>query len=332
MDGPVRTTPEASNIISGRNQLAGALHVTPTLIDEFVADPASQYINFSIPKSNGDKRDICAPQRIFRNVLRTLLVVMYRRVVLPPWLHGGIRGRSIFTNAKLHVRKQMVATLDIRKFYPSTTRSHLEPVIAALGFEGEAANDVCSLVLLGGTLPQGSPTSCLLANLAFAFGDMRFLALCRRRELLYSRYVDDIAVSGSRDFRELKGPFIDAIEKSSFTVAAEKIHFMPKSERQVVTGLVVNDSLRPTRQYLTDLKDEIRRCLSEGALYVALSKGITVSFLKANLTGRVAHVHHGDKKLGRRLRGMLCGVDWHNRSFDEEPSLVAMLGRAGRTG
>ena len=41
-------------------------------------------------------------------------------------------------------------------------------------------------------------------------------------------------------------------------------------------------------------------------------EGLTVTTLKNKLTGRVAHVRHIDPKLGKHLRGMLCGVCWRS--------------------
>jgi hypothetical protein len=193
---------------------------------------------------------------------------------------------------------------------------HIRPVLTAIGFEGGALEDLLCLVTLQGCLPEGSPASPLLANLAFAHADQRFIHICRKQNLRYSRYVDDIAVSGNRDFRDLRGPFVDAIEQSRYTVADEKVCFMPRSGRQVVTGLIVNDQLRPTKEFVSNLKHDIRLCLKQGALAMSDCLGVSVGALKSQLTGRVAHVRHVDPNLGNRLRGMLCGVDWRSTSAD----------------
>jgi hypothetical protein len=185
-------------------------------------------------------------------------------------------------------------------------------MFAAMGFEGAALDDVVQLVTLLGCLPEGAPTSPLLANLAFASGDESFIRTCRKRKLRYSRYVDDIAISGDCDFHDLRGPFVETIIASGYAVADEKVCFLPRSRRQIITGLVVNDRLRPTREFVSSLKQEIRLCLEKGALTVADVHGTTIRKLKNQLTGRVAHVKHIDPKLGKRLRGMLCGVDWRS--------------------
>jgi hypothetical protein len=208
----------------------------------------------------------------------------------------------------------MVATLDVRKFFPSTTPTHIVPVLNALGFLDDALADILTFVMLESQLPQGAPTSTLLANLAFARGDTQFIELCRKRNLRYSRFVDDIAISGLDDFKELRGPFKNVIRMTGYDVANEKIHFMPDDQRQVVTGLVVNDKLRPTPQFLRQLRNDIRACINHGARLIAASEGVSVRQLKNKLNGRVAHVLHVDPEIGKRLRGMLCGVDWRSTS------------------
>jgi hypothetical protein len=310
MDGHIRPTSLASRTIRTRAELAALLDVPRDFIASVVADPAAFYTEFAIPKPNGELRTIRPPRRPLRNLQRRLLVELCRRVHVRSCLHGGIRDRSIVTHAQPHVAQEMVATLDIRKFFPSTNPALVIPVLVAAGFTAQALTDVLALVMLDGELPQGAPTSCLLANLSFAPGDSLFIHLCRRRRLRYSRYVDDIAISGAGNFAELRGSFVQVITSAGYAVAPDKIRFMARHERQIVTGLIVNDKLRPTPQYIRQLKGDIRTCLEHGAALIAAGDGLTVAQLKSQLTGRVAHVRHVDPETGRRLRGMLCGVDW----------------------
>jgi RNA-directed DNA polymerase len=312
MDDHIRKTAAADKIVSTRQHLAALLGVNVDVISDFTSDPARHYTEFPVPKPNGEVRIIRPPRRPLRKLQRSLLGIIYKRVQLRTCLHGGIRRRSIVTHASPHVGRFLVATLDIRKFYPSTTPEHLAPVFAAIGFLNEASEDLLGLVTLNNELPQGAPTSSLLANLAFASGDTRFIEICSKRRLSYTRYVDDIAISGEDDFRDLRADFVKIIESTGYSVADEKIRFMPKHDRQVVTGLIVNDRMRPTPVFLREIKDDIRLCLEHGAVFMAEAEGLTVTTLKKKLTGRVAHVRHIDAKLGKRLHGRLCGVNWRS--------------------
>jgi RNA-directed DNA polymerase len=204
----------------------------------------------------------------------------------------------------------MVATLDVKNFFPSVRPGLVAKVFEQAGVIGDALPDAIVLTTLDEGLPQGAPTSCLLANLAFSSVDVQMIDLCRRRKLSYTRYVDDIAVSGNTSFQDLRGPFIDRIRSAGFEVADEKVHFLPAGERQVVTGLVVNAKLRPTKIFIEQLKNDIRLCVDRGPQMLAEIEGLSVRAVKSRLTGRATHVAMADPVLGRRLRGMLCGVAW----------------------
>lgn len=317
MDRHIRKTKEAEHVIWTRAELVSLLKLDEQVVDRIVSSPATFYSSFSIPKANGELREIRPPNRTLRVLQRLLLREFLKRVEFRSCLHGSIRGRSAVSHARVHVGRQMVATLDVRKFFPSTTVDHVAPVIHSLGFLGQAADDLIALLTLNDQVPQGGPASSLLANLAFAKSDSRFIELCRARRLRYTRYVDDIAVSGDQDFTELKGPFIEAIQLSRYCVAAEKIQFIPRSKRQVITGLVVNDKLRPTTSFLRQLRRDIHKCLEVGANGAALQLGITPVQLKRQLSGRVAYVRSVDCVVGNELRRKLFGIDWRGVSKRE---------------
>ncbi|MFN0195375.1 MAG: reverse transcriptase family protein [Planctomycetaceae bacterium] len=325
MDDHIRTTIAAKEIIATRRQLARIVNSDIRYIEAIVSNPRDFYHEFTIPKKNGEPRTIRPPFLRFRNLQRLLLMEFYRRTSLRSCLHGSIPGKSIITHARAHVDREMVCTLDIRKFFPSTNSAHLLPVFTALGFVDEAAEVLLRLVTLDNALPQGAPTSAILANLAFAPGDTNNLYLCRKHTLRYSRYVDDIAISGDRDFRHLEGAFLDVIKACGYEVADDKIHFRRRDERQIITGLIVNRQLRPTKEFIDELKATIRSCMNHGAAIVACGDGISIKKLKAQLTGRVSHVRQIDEKLGNRLRGRLCSVDW--RSKWTYPQMVGALRR-----
>jgi len=296
--------------ISTRSDLARVLDVDARGISRVLEDPPSYYGIMRFPKPDGRIREIRPPRRILRGMQRNLLEFLYCRLRIPTFLHGGIPKRSIVTHATPHVGREMVATLDVRDFFPSTTPAHIEPVLEQAGLAREALSDVVRMTSLDGGLPQGSPTSCLLANLAFFAVDLRIRRLCRTRGLTYSRYVDDIAVSGESDFHELKGPFLEIIAHGRYVAAAEKTKFQDASVPQVITGLVANDKLRPTGEFIRRLNGDIRLCLEHTAAVVALAEGLTVRALKAKLNGRVAHIRACDERRGTKLRRRLNGVDW----------------------
>lgn len=150
----------------------------------------------------------------------------------------------------------------------------------------------------------------ILSNLVLEPMDSRFLALCRRHALTYTRYVDDITVSGDIDLNPFRGGFIENVRLAEFEAHPAKIHLVPRSQPQIVTGLVVNDRLRPTSTFLSKLKKTIRRCWEgpEEISAAADEEGLEPHELIRSLHGKVSHVGTVDRKCGREIRALLTRI------------------------
>ncbi|MCA9319456.1 MAG: RNA-directed DNA polymerase [Planctomycetes bacterium] len=265
----------------------------------------SAYGRIERPKPKGGFRIIRPPRQDLKEVQRGLLDWLETRFTAKPWMHGGVAQRSIISHAQPHCGKAMVAVLDVRDFFGSVRRERLAALLTAAGLEGEALETLLDLVTLDDTLPQGAPTSCLLANLAFFPADQRFRRVSAKRGLVYTRYLDDLALSGDEDFKELRGPLVEALTLEGFQVAAEKVAFMGRHEPQVVTGLVVNDRLRPTRAFREALIAEINDCQIEGLGARSDRLGTNPQRLRARLLGQIRHLARFDPAPARRLERRL---------------------------
>lgn len=291
-------------------QLAALLDLPVNKLERLVLDAPSLYSSFEVRKPNGKSRTIRPPARPLRDLQRALLDVLQECIRYPRWMMGGVPKRSIFNHAEPHVGRKMVATFDVKAFYPSTRPAMVRPVLERLGFGGAAADAVLRLLTKDDELPQGSPTSGFLANLALEPADRRIDALCRKHGLNFTRYVDDMAISGDTDLTKLQGMIIEAVKECGYEVAPEKIRYMGRNVAQLVTKLRVNDKMRPTREFMAEVKADIWECLNAGAAVVAAERGVQLHNLKNSLNGKVGHIQGADREAGDKLRGMLCGVDW----------------------
>ncbi len=290
--------------------LAALVGLPVNKLERLVLDAPSLYTSFEVPKPNGKTRTIRPPARPLRDLQRALLDLLQERVRYPRWMMGGVPNRSIFDHAKPHVGRKMVATFDVKAFYPSTKPAMVLAVLEQLGLGDAAAAAVVRLVTKDDELPQGSPTSGFLANLALEPADRRIDALCRKHGLTFTRYVDDMAISGDADLTKLQGAIIDAVRACGYEVAPEKIRYMSRNEAQLVTKLRVNDKMRPTREFMAEVKADIWECLTAGAAVVAAERGVQLHSLKNSLNGKVGHIQGADSIEGAKLRRRLLGVDW----------------------
>lgn len=303
-------------------QLAALVRLPVAQLVRLVEDAPTLYTSFEVLKPNNQTRTIRPPARRLRELQRSMLDILQECVRYPRWMMGGVPKRSIFDHASPHVGRHMVATFDVEAFYPSTKPVMVRAVLERLGLRDVAADAVLGLVVKDDELPQGGPTSGFLANLALEPADRRIDALCRKHGLSFTRYVDDMAISGERDLRSFQGAVIEAVEACGYVVAPDKIHCMRRGEAQLVTKLRVNNKLRPTREFIAEVKSDIWDCLNNGAVTVAAEKAVPLHKLKNSLTGKVAHIRAADAASGKKLQGMLYGVNWSQPASNIDPILA----------
>ncbi len=160
-------------------------------------------------------------------------------------------------------------------------------------------------------LPQGAPTSPALANLA-AFGlDRRLHGLAAKLGATYTRYADDIALSGGSLLLARAGDVRTAItaiaRAEGFTVNERKSALMTRAGRQRVCGIVVNAHPNVTRGEYDRLKAILHNCAVHGP---AAQNRSGVPDLRAHLTGRVTWVESVNPARGMKLRARLEAIDW----------------------
>lgn len=81
------------------------------------------------------------------------------QLVLPGHLLGGVSGKSIIDNAKLHLRSNFLVTIDIKNFFPSITPEQVRSVFRKLlNCSSDASHLLTGLTTCRGRLPQGAST------------------------------------------------------------------------------------------------------------------------------------------------------------------------------
>jgi len=299
--------------------LAARLKMPLNRLEGVARAPENFYTTFDVPKKSGGTRLITPPVRWLRDIQRKLVGLLSPLFRFPKCVTGGIRGASHIDHAARHVGKYLVMTMDIRNFYPSTRRELVVNALSSVLPSG-VAELIWRICSYKGGLPQGGPASMFLANLAFVTADRRLIRLCQRRRITYSRYVDDLAMSGDHDFRALEGPFTDIVGALGYEIAREKTRRRFRNTRQIVTGLVVNDCLRPTKEYRANVKRVIRNCIEFGPQRFADEAGLPLCKFKKRLTSQVAYIKRFDPKLGKQLQGLLCHL-WRRWPIGREAAV-----------
>ena len=200
------------------------------------------YRTYRIPKGKSGKfRKISEPNEELKQWQNQTLQNLY--LVKPnPCNHGFIPNRNIATTAKPHVKKDYVLSMDIEKFFDNTTENKLEIILDDFYPQYKKFK---KRFLFRGALPQGAPTSPYLANFALNDFDIIVSKFCNDNSIQYTRYADDLTFSWNQKI-ELSS-FLSFLNKNlneaGYRFAKRKTKLMHKSQRQKVTGIIVNEKL-----------------------------------------------------------------------------------------
>lgn len=137
--------------------------------------------------------------------LRDVQCRLYNRVLkakLTPSAHshGGIGGRHVLTNARPHLGQRYLFLADIAGFFPSITNDRVNQLfLRRFKCSPTVARLLTRICTHNYHLALGLVTSPILADQVLHDVDMRIAKLCSQHGLVYTRYVDDVAVSGKFD-------------------------------------------------------------------------------------------------------------------------------------
>ncbi|WP_414683004.1 reverse transcriptase domain-containing protein [Longimicrobium sp.] len=223
-------------------------------------------------KRSGGKRTISAPPPALA-VLQSKLNHILHLVYTPRGpAHGFVRERSIRTNAERHVGKKWVLNIDLEDFFPSIHFGRVRGALEAkpMRMRSEAAKVIAQICTSDGVLPQGAPTSPILANIVCSKLDGDLVALARRYNVWYTRYCDDLTFS-SRDQVfpaelavsttaavgngvEVGAALKAVVEGNTFKINPEKTRLQFRTEHQEVTGITVNSFPNVSRSYIRAIR------------------------------------------------------------------------------
>ncbi len=211
------------------------------------------YREAQIPKRRGGTRRLLIPsdetKAAQRRILRRVLVGLRAH----PAATGFEHGKSIVDNALPHAGRTVVVKMDVVDFFPSTKAERVLRCFQWVGWSREAAEVLTKLTTAEGGLPQGAPTSPRLSNLVNRYLDVQIESSVGAHGGVYTRYADDITISYGYDSGRRARGAVQAVRRilrhHGYRLHTHrKLHVARSHQRQVVTGLVVNDGVRLPRE------------------------------------------------------------------------------------
>lgn len=284
-------------------------------------------------------RLIESPKHQLRQIQRKILHEILDHVPAHQAAHGFRRGHSCLTYTAPHVGKTVVIHMDLQDFFMSIPARRINSLFRALGYPDGTARyltGLCTNSVSGRTLlkmpklnsgdellhlerqklitphlPQGAPTSPALANLCALNFDCRLRGLADNMGADYTRYADDIAFSGGESVRRSKEQISLLIasiaEQEGFRVNFRKTRVMHKSNRQVLTGIIVNEKTNISRVEYDRLKAILYNCIkfSPGS-----QNREQHNDFQAHLRGRIHYVRQLNPSRGSKLESLFGLINW----------------------
>lgn len=222
------------------------------------------YVEYKIKKKSNGYRLIKEPlpslkeiqQWILKNVLYLKNTSKYSKAYSP--------GNNLVDNLVYHTNNAFVLSIDIENFFPSIKFDSVEKIFKKFGYSSAIANLFARLCCLDGKLPQGAPTSPYLSNLYLNDFDLKIFSFCREKRIRYTRYSDDLTFSGYFDPKDI----ISLVEKEltvlGLSINRQKVKLMGKNQRQIVTGVVVNDKMQVPREIRNELRNIMYHIMKYG--------------------------------------------------------------------
>lgn len=229
--------------IQNLDDFAQLLGIPKFVLTRYIFQADSFYKMFRIRKRSGrGYRIISAPSRELKGIQRWINVFILNKISLPDECVGFRIKRSIRDNASPHVKKDFVFHLDIKDFFPTITTPRVFGLFRALSYSKEVAFGLGKLTTCKNKLPQGAPSSPNISNIICRKIDYRIRGFCAKRNWSYTRYCDDITISGMGHMPR-KNIISEIIRDEGFEINPRKTSLMRRNTHQRVTGLVVNEGV-----------------------------------------------------------------------------------------
>jgi RNA-directed DNA polymerase len=305
------------------------------------------------PQSDGTLqfRLICVPQAKLAEVQRWIAknVLTYGRPHAASTAFSP--GAKLIDAVRPHCGSRWIVKVDVRRFFESISEISAYKAFRQLGYQPLVSFELarlCTRVAAPGRhrrtnrwyrraplhvatirnyafrrlghLPQGAPTSPMLANLVMRGADDALAAVARSFDVTYTRYADDLTFStASKNFdRDKAGDLIQHVYRILGRFGLEpnlaKTQVIPPRARKVVLGLLADqEAPRLSREFKSKMRMHLHYLEREdvGPVKHAQRRGFSaVAGLRNHLLGLAAYAGQIEPGYAAELRQRLMAVRW----------------------
>ena len=192
---------------------------------------------------------------------------IFRNIFLPEYVYGFRENCSYIDFLTPHIspKKIFYLRLDIKDFFESISVEYIKNFFQyyiddKISSEEKnfIVNSIIDITTLNGKFIQGAVTSPSISNFAFREIDIRILRYCRKLNVCYTRYADDMLFSSENNYLNSKH-FMITIRSiiDEFGYALNYAKTLKFKNEISLNGYVIGDDIRLSRKKLYKINELI---------------------------------------------------------------------------
>ena len=248
-------------VINSFEHLCEQLSITEQLLYCLTYKKEYCYFQKVIPKKDKTERILNVPNLSLKVVQKWILKEILEKIFVSEQAMAFVPHKNgLRENAERHKKNIFLLEMDITNFFGTITEQQVYTLFCNIGYNTKVAGILANLCTYDNYLPQGAVTSPYIANLVCYHMDARINGYCSRKDIVYTRYTDDLTFSS--DNRML----LNKIEKfikyivtdEGFTINDKKTRYLSNDVKKTVTGITINDdSIHVDKKFKRDLRAQI---------------------------------------------------------------------------
>ena len=253
-------------VVTDLESLSHKMSLSTRLLFLLSRKTENYYIRFTIPKKDGSPREILSPSYSLKMVQKWILREILQKIKVSEeaTAYKPNMGNGVRLNAERHRYSLYILGLDVKDFFPSIKREKVYFLFNNLGYNSLVSKILSNLCTFDGYLPQGAVTSPYISNLVCYKLDKRLKGLCSKRNVIYTRYADDLVFScdDKTILNKIKAVIKDILQDEGFYINNVKTRLLSPYSHKVINGITINDSkLKANRNMKKEIRAMIHRAL-----------------------------------------------------------------------
>ena len=232
----------------------------------------------NVPKKNGYRQIYCINKRcdLYR-IQKRMVNNFLGNIKVSDRTCGFVKGSSYYDFMEPHkdfYKRNKYLRLDLKNFFGSISKKMITDSLSYYVNEKvinreELINTIFEILTFNNILIQGAITSPAISNIVFRELDIRIQKYCRKYDIVYTRYADDLLFSGHNSII-LKKTFCKGIEKIVASRGFRINYSKTKRAKEYISlnGFVIDNDIRLSRKKLEEInrmifflnrKDELKK-------------------------------------------------------------------------